>query len=81
MTEVTDRLWGALGDRQTLERELGRGRMATVFLSRIESTTDLSLQRSYIPSSPLHTARSDSPRNSTDQFINNAPEDMASGLS
>ena len=43
MTEVTDRLGGALADRLTLERELGRGRMATVFLARIGSTTDLSL--------------------------------------
>jgi serine/threonine-protein kinase len=33
MTEVADRLRGALADRYLVERELGRGGMATVYLA------------------------------------------------
>src|SRR5918996_3089665 len=34
MTTVSDSLRAALGERYTLERELGRGGMATVYLAR-----------------------------------------------
>ena len=34
MTTITERLGAALADRYTIERELGRGGMATVYLAR-----------------------------------------------
>jgi trigger factor len=33
MTEITSKLWTALSDRYTIERELGSGGMATVYLA------------------------------------------------
>ncbi len=34
MTDVSDRLKAALADRYTIERELGRGGMATVYFAQ-----------------------------------------------
>ena len=34
MTELVDRVRSALADRYTIEREVGRGGMATVFLAQ-----------------------------------------------
>ena len=49
--DVMARLQAALGDRYRVERELGRGGMATVYLARDLATTGRSPSRCSIPSS------------------------------
>jgi hypothetical protein len=46
MADVLEQLTAALADRYAVERELGRGGMATVYLARISSTTAPSRSRS-----------------------------------
>ncbi len=41
MTDILDRLEGALADRYAIERELGSGGMATVYLAQDMGVSDM----------------------------------------
>ena len=52
MSDLAERLRAALAGRYDVERELGAGGMATVYLARTSSTTARSPSRCCGPSSP-----------------------------
>ena len=60
MAAPFDRLKAALADRYTLERELGAGGMATVYLAHDCATIARSRSRSCVPSSRRSSAPSGS---------------------